>query len=868
MAKKSAKPRRKGAKGESAQSFLPIRDICNGMVETTDGRYLKILEIEPINFALRSSEEQFNIISSFASWLKISPVRLQCKTITRRADSDKHIALVREELAREENPQCRALGEDYLRLIQDVGSREALTRRFFLIFQYEAVGRDDGDYSKIYSALQGAEQTARAYFLQCGNGIVQPANPDEATAEILYQIFNRRSCQTEPFQTRVDRVVLDTMAAQGLTLGLDPVPEIPVVEFLAPRGIDFTHYNHIIMDGRYYSILYIRGNGYPSRVRAGWMSALINAGEGIDIDIHLRRENRSRAIDKVAQRIRLNRTKLKGMQDTSTDYEELANSIQAGYFIKNGIANYNEDLYYLSVFITVSAQTYEELLWRKRQMTDMLKSMDMQVSECNFQQEAALRSVLPFLSIDPGLEKKSRRNVLTSGAASTYPFCSFEMSDDNGVLLGVNRNNNSLCIVDLFNSKVHKNANLVLLGTSGAGKTFTMQLLALRMRMRGIQSFIVAPIKGHEFRRACNHIGGEFIKIAPGSPHCINVMEIRHVTSPEMELIDEIAYGEMDSLLARKIQQLMTFFGLLIPDMTNEEEQMLDEALIKTYRDFGITHDNDSVYGDKSQFPPKMKKMPVLGDLHKHLLENPMTQRLAAIVSRFVTGSAQSFNRQTNVDLSNKYIVLDLSELKGKLLPVGMFIALDYVWDQIKADRTQRKAIFIDEIWQLIGASSTRMAAEFCLEIFKVIRGFGGAAIAATQDLSDFFGLEDGKYGRAIINNSKNKIILNLEPDEARTVQETLKLTRSEVRAITQFERGEALICSNSNKVPVVIKASQTELEMITTDRAELEALLLERKKTRKEGKARKIEKTQKKEVETSPSSLPDYTSDSKKGRT
>ena len=825
----------KRGKGETSQSYLPIRDIRNGIVETTDGSYLKILEIEPINFALRSSEEQYNIISSFASWLKISPVRLQLKAITRRADSDKHVALVKQELSLEENPQCRAMGEDYLRLIQKVGSREALTRRFFLIFQYEAAGRDDGDYARIVGSLQAAEQTARAYFLQCGNSIVQPANPDEATAELLYQIFNRRSCQTEPFQTRVDRVVLDAMLSQGLTVGLDPVPEIPVTEFLAPRGIDLTHRNYILMDGRYYTVLYIRGNGYPSRVRAGWMSALINAGEGIDIDIHLRREIRSKAIDKVAQRIRLNRTKLKGMQDTSTDYEELHNSIQAGYFIKNGIANYNEDLFFLSVFVTVSAQTYEELLWRKRQMTDMLKSMDMQVSECSFQQEAAFLSVLPLLQMDPGLEKKSRRNVLTSGAASAYPFCSYEMSDDNGVLLGVNRGNNSLCIVDFFNTKVHKNANLVLLGTSGAGKTFTMQLLALRMRMRGIQSFIVAPIKGHEFRRACVHIGGEFIKIAPGSPHCINIMEIRQVTSPEMELIDEIAYGEMDSLLARKIQQLMTFFGLLIPDMTNEEEQMLDEALIKTYQDFGITHDNDSVYEDAHADPPRMKKMPILGDLHKHLLENPMTQRLAAIVSRFVTGSAQSFNRKTNVDLSNKYIVLDLSELKGKLLPVGMFIALDYVWDQIKADRTQRKAIFIDEIWQLIGASSTRLAAEFCLEIFKVIRGFGGAAIAATQDLSDFFGLEDGKYGRAIINNSKNKIILNLEPDEARTVQETLKLTRSEVRAVTQFERGEALICSNSNKVPVVIKASQTELEMITTDRAELEAILQERQRARKE---------------------------------
>ena len=410
-------------------------------------------------------------------------------------------------------------------------------------------------------------------------------------------------------------------------------------------------------------------------------------------------------------------------------------------------------------------------------------------------------------------------------------FTSFELSDDNGVLLGINRYNNSLCIVDLFNTKINKNANLNLLGTSGAGKTFTMQLLALRMRMRGIQCYILAPIKGHEFRRACNKIGGEFIKIAPGSPHCINVMEIRHTMSPEMELIDEIDYVEMGSMLARKIQQLMTFFGLLIPDMSNEEEQMLDEALIRTYADFGITHDNDSIYTDMSSVPPKMKQMPILGDLHKHLQENPMTQRLAAIISRFVTGSAQSFNRQTNVDLSNKYIVLDLSELKGKLLPVGMFIALDYVWDQIKSDRTKRKAIFIDEIWQLIGASSNRMAAEFCLEIFKVIRGFGGAAISATQDLSDFFGLEDGKYGRAIINNSKNKIILNLEPDEARYVQETLKLTRTEIRAITRFERGEALISSNNNKVPVVVKASKLEKEMITTDRAELEAILKERQR-------------------------------------
>lgn len=822
--------KRKPEKLSFTQDFIPIKNLEHGIIETTDGRYIKILEIEPINFMLRSEEEQYEIICSFASWLKISPVHLQFKSITRKADSDKHIAMLRKETETEESEQCKKLSEGYIRLIKDVGSREALTRRFFLIFRYEELRRNENsDYGQICSTLLTAEQNARAYFMQCGNNILQPKDPDEATAEILYMFFNRRSCVEEPFHSRVDRIVLDTMAAKNKVIGIDPVPHIRMAHFIAPRGIDLTHRNYIIMDGLYYSFLYIKGNGYPNKVRAGWMSSLINAGEGIDVDVFLRRENRSKTIDKVAQRIRLNRTKLKSMQDTSTDYEELAGSIQAGYFIKQGIANYNEDLFYMSVFVTVSARTYEELMWRKQQMTDMLKSMDMYVSDCSFQQEDALRTVMPFLQISLKLEKKSKRNVLTSGAASTYMFTSFEMSDDTGVLLGINRHNNSLCIVDLFDTKKNKNANLNLLGTSGAGKTFTMQLLALRMRMRGIQCYIIAPIKGHEFRRACNRIGGQFIKIAPGSPNCINIMEIRHTISPEMELIDELDYSEMDSLLAQKIQQLMIFFSLLIPDMTNEEEQMLDEALIRTYGKFGITHDNDSVYEDRNAVPPKMKTMPILGDLHEELQKNEMTKRIAVIVSRFVTGSAQSFNQQTNVDLSNKYIVLDLSELKGKLLPVGMMIALDYVWDKIKSDRTKKKAIMIDEIWQLIGAGSNRMAAEFCLEIFKVIRGFGGAAISATQDLSDFFGLEDGRYGRAIINNSKNKIILNLEPDEAEFVRDTLKLTKTEIRSITRFERGEALICSNNSKVPVIIKASKEEQEMITTDRAELEAILKER---------------------------------------
>jgi ribosomal protein L31E len=366
-------------------------------------------------------------------------MRLQFKSVTRKADSDKHISMIRKELELESNEQCRKMGEEYIKLIKDVGSREALTRRFFLIFQYEPLaGRRQlsTDYAEIYGIIQTAAQNAKTYFMQCGNAVVQPADEDTFTAEVLYMFFNRKSCTEEPLSSRLNRIVFDTMAAKKKTVGIDPIPPIKQVNFIAPRGIDFTHHNYIVMDGVYYSFLYIRKDGYPNMVRAGWMSSLINAGEGVDIDVHLRKEIRSKTLDKVAQRIRLNRTKLRGMQDTSTDFEELTGAIQAGYFIKNGISSHNEDLLYMSIFITISANSFDELNWRKQQMSDLLKSMDMHVRECNFQQEAALRSVMPFLSIDPNLEKKSKRNILTSGAASTYMFTSFELSDDNSASTG------------------------------------------------------------------------------------------------------------------------------------------------------------------------------------------------------------------------------------------------------------------------------------------------------------------------------------------------------------------------------------------------------------------------------------------------
>ncbi len=259
---------------EFVQDYIPIKDLRNGIVETTDGRYLKILEIEPINFLLRSNEEQWGIISTFASWLKISPMRLQFKSVTRKADSDRYVAGLEADIEKEDVAACRELGEGTIRFIQEEGSREALTRRFFLIFQYEAVRRQsDTDYGEVYAALQTVTQNAKTYFAQCGNSIVQPKDEDAFVAEILYMYFNRRSCVDDPFQSRLNRVVVDAMTAKKRVVGVDPVPKIRAVNFVAPRGLDLSHPGYIVMDGMYYTYLYIRKSGFPQQVRGGWMSS-------------------------------------------------------------------------------------------------------------------------------------------------------------------------------------------------------------------------------------------------------------------------------------------------------------------------------------------------------------------------------------------------------------------------------------------------------------------------------------------------------------------------------------------------------------------------------------------------------------------
>lgn len=595
----------------------------------------------------------------------------------------------------------------------------------------------------------------------------------------------------------------------------EPEPEVqPIwtgqttaIDIIAPSSVDNGSRDYVVVDGIYHAYLYIAGYGYRTRNEAAWLSSLVEAGDNIGISFSFKRMQRDKILSRIAQKTMINRSKMREVADTRSDFEELDSAISSGMYLKEGMNRANQDFYYMSTIIEVTAEDEETIERNVSDVITLCASMDMVCKRADYKHEQGFLSALPTVSLDADLERKSRRNVLTDSLAAAFPFSSLEVYDPEGIFLGLNKYNNSVAILDFFDADKYSNANACILGMSGAGKTFLMQLIALRLRQQGVQVFIIAPIKGHEFAEVCDRIGGKYIRIAPSSQDCINIMEIRKKTlNTDYEI-----HGDKrnDSILAEKIQKLMIFFSLIKNDITQNELNLIDGAIVRTYKTFGITYDNESLFDKDGRF----KKMPTLKDLYNELLSKDKTKDLALMIEKFAVGSLSAFGGSTNVDLDNKYIVLDISEMNEHLKALGMFIALDFVWDKAKESRIQKKVIFLDELWTLIGSSGNRLAADYVLEIFKVIRGYGGSAIAATQDISDFFALDDGKYGKAIINNSRIKFVLQLEEDEAFTVQKHLSLSDEEAMQVIRIT--EARRCCALTETSLLLTLRRRRMCMI-----------------------------------------------------
>lgn len=592
-----------------------------------------------------------------------------------------------------------------------------------------------------------------------------------------------------------------------------------ILDILSPTAIDTKSRDYIVVDGVFHAYLYITGYGYSTTVGSCWLAPLVEAGEGVNVSFSFTRQNREKILSKIAQTTMLNRSRMRDVGDTRQDYEELDSAITSGLYLKDVMNRQGEDFYYMHTLIEVVADDPDTLEQRVTAVEKLCVSVDMIARRCDYANEQGFLSTLPLVTLDADIERKSRRNALTTGVAAAFPFVSYEHSDRNGIFLGLNLYNKSPVFLDPYDDYKYTNGNWWIGGNSGAGKSVTLQCLAGRLREQGKRVVCVIPKKGHEFRPNCEQLGGLYLRLSPSSRDCPNIMAIRRKTLDAYAGIQELAARD-DSVLADKISRLIIWYSLQKKDLTEEDKNYLDASLVECYDRYGITFDNASVVDENGAF----KEMPIIPDWYNVLLEKPETKHLAVVLTRYVTGSAAAMGRRNHISIDNKYIVLDTSGMPDDLILPGIYWAIDVANDIIMNAGGELSALIADELWSLVGAGSNPLAAAYVQEMVKTIRGLGGIAITSTQGMQDLFSLEGGKYGKGILDSSRIKFVMQMEEQEARLIQQILNLSEEEVRQITRFRRGEGLLCIGYNHVPVAFHVTKKEYDAITTSPTDRQA--------------------------------------------
>ena len=762
----------------NVNDLIGIEEVFDSIV-LHKGKYVLILEVMPLNFSLRNAEEKQQIIDCFAELLRVIKAPIQISSLAQKADIREHLNFMLDIGSNSTDERLQDLIIDYLSFAHRTLTNGAVKRRFFLSIPYLVpVGMKVNCQDAMQILREKANQATQ--ILRKAGNVVKMLDQVELLRTIGEIMQNPEQITSfEPHNVN-----------ESLPIAIDD---------LQPQ-----HIRVYGQQGQEMLVAMYQIKEYPLSVEAAWLTSIINAGEGISISLSAHPENKLTAQRTLTANMGFTGAKLLSGQ-SSADADVQRGALDDAYYMRKSLSE-GEDLWYMHILIRVTAGDQESLKQRCNLVETLLVGQGMTLERLDYQHCEAWVSSLPFATVSEPLLKQARRNVLTTGLAASYPFDAYELSDPSGVMLGLNDHNGSAVILDIFNTSLYPNANLLLLGTSGSGKTFTTQILATRIRLQEIPIFYICPLKGHEYKPACDYIGGLYLKLAPGSKQTINILELRW----EAKTIYE------ESLLAGKLQKLRTFFSLMLPYISFAEQQLFDEALLETYARFGITMDNQSL--------KRGMTMPALGDVYETLASYPELKDIRRQLKPYVQGSLSFLNGQTNVDLQSKYIVCDVSSdaLPAEAISLVMLLILDIYWDLIRRDPTQKKCLIIDEAWRLIGAGGNEQTAAYVLEIFKIIRGYGGSAIAATQDIGDLFALKNGVFGRALLHNTALKLLLRTEGYEGKIVQEMLGLTNAELQHLSYQERGHGLLFAGAMRLPIGIVPSPKEHELITTDRSEI----------------------------------------------
>ena len=840
---------RSGAYDGSIQAWLPIKDIVQGVVVTRDKRFVKILELLPVNFYTMSSMDKSAAIEDFAAYLKIAPANLQINVLTQPFDLDGYLKLLRGYLERETNEQCRLMLEESMDYVPQLVEREALTHRFFLSFSYDpSMKAPDHTPEAIAAVLNEKAEVARRYLDRCGVAVLEPEYADNFILELFYKLINKHTSQHLRLPDGVFDMLgmvhgvydeealkaLDTAAAESagkkkrkwfsrkeasplsrLEAGATTIPDL-----IAPPDIDTHHPDYLLIDGVCHAYLYISGYGYSTVVGKGWLTPLIEAGEGVSLSFYLVKQPREKTVNAIGQTTMINRSRMRDVGDTRQDFEELGDAIGAGLYLKEGMNREGQDFYYMHTLIEVFADDPDTLEQRVTAVETLCVASDMLAKRCEYKHEAAFLSFLPLLISDPDIERKSRRNALTSGVAASFPFASFELSDQKGIFLGLNLYNRSPVFIDLYDDYKYTNGNFAAFGNSGAGKSTLLQSIGKRLREQQRKVIYIVPEKGHEYRPLCEAVGGQFIKLGPSSPDCIGLMDIRRLKASPYAAQNG-GTQRRESLLAEKVSWLSVWYSLQKRNLSEEDMNYIDASLIECYGRRGITFDNASLFEEDGV---TIKEMPVIQEWYDILREKQETKHLSVILTRYVSGSAASMGGHTNVDTENPYIVIDLTDIPDDLQLATVYAATGFATDITVQNGDVGTALLSDELWKLLGANSNPLAADYTMRMVKLIRSQGGVAGVTSQGMADMMALDGGKYGKGILDSCRIKFIMQMEDQEARLVQNILNLTEEETKMITRFRRGEGLLCIGHNHVPIAVHVSPREYEAITTSPTDLRA--------------------------------------------
>ena len=577
-------------------------------------------------------------------------------------------------------------------------------------------------------------------------------------------------------------------------------------DYLSPSYINLTNPRYIEIDSLYYSTLLI--TSYYREQTELILKNLIDTNININISIFYEKQDMYKTIRDLTYYIGNVGVDLKEKNQNKQDIEIAAFTYNDAKYIRKEMQVNNEDLYFLYIYVTTFSSDIKELEYLLNKIEGILQSKGMQSKRAYFRQEQALKSTLPIMNNSVDLKEVSKRNVLTSGLMATYPFISSAIFDEAGVFIGTNIYNNSLVFIDRYDTQKYKNANICIFGTSGAGKSFYTKLLILRYRLLGIEQYIVDPER--EYDKLCENLNGVLLKIGPGSNTYINIFDIR----------EESLEDEEQGYLANKISKLIGFFNLIFGNINEEDKAIIEEKLIEVYKNKGITFDDKSLFKEnknKIQIKPVFKDaydMPILQDFYD-ILNDEKTKIFKTKLIPFIKGSLKFFNNYTNIETKNSLIVADIYELGEENLKYGMFICTELFWNLIKKDRKIKKAIYLDEIWRLIGVTSNKEVASFIYKIFKTIRKYGGSGVAITQDISDLFSLENGTYGRSILNNSEIKTFFSLEEENIKVLEQYTDLSEKEKVEIKSLKRGGCLMFVGDEHILTKIDSSDFEKEII-----------------------------------------------------